>query len=196
MQPSQAEFLSRPRLQTQKFGRTFREIAETLVLIGVLYALVNLASGRFVVDGASMQPNFWGGQFLIVSRVHYLLQEPQRGDIIVFEYPQNPQEDYIKRVIGVPGDTVEIRDTQVFVNGEQLVEPYINEPCQSSRCRNNMWELGADEFFMMGDNRNHSTDSREFGPVARHFIVGKALLRYWPPQDWGIITGYHRTIND
>lgn len=166
------------------------------MLIGVLYALVNLASGRFVVEGISMQPNFYAGQYLIVSRVHYLLQDPQRGDIIVFQYPNDPEQDYIKRVIGVPGDTVEIRDLLVYVNGEPLDEPYINEPCIPVDCPNQTWELGMDEFFMMGDNRNHSTDSRKFGPVKRHFIIGRAFIRYWTPQDWGILTGYHRTMND
>jgi signal peptidase I len=78
----------------------------------------------------------------------------------------------------------------VLVNGQELNEPYINEPCTETSCRDNTWQLGADEFFMMGDNRNHSSDSRVFGAVRRSFIVGKALVRYWPPQDWGIIVHY------
>lgn len=158
--------------------------------MALIYALVNLASARFVVDGPSMQPNFATGQYVIVSRVNYLLTDPQHGDVVVFNYPGDPTQDYIKRVIGVPGDTVEIRDTHVFVNGLELTEPYINEPCSTGMCRNDRWTLGSDQFFMMGDNRNHSSDSRAFGPVARHFIVGKALIRYWPPQDWGIIRSY------
>lgn len=190
MQQQQAEPLARPSLQYGNFRHTLREIGETVVLIAIIYALVNLACARFVVEGPSMQPNFYTGQFLVVSRVNYLLSDPQRGDVVVFHYPNNPQEDYIKRVIGLPGDTVEIRDTQVHVNGIPLTEPYINEPCQPGSCRDNVWELGADEYFMMGDNRNHSSDSRSFGPVKRHYIVGEALIRYWPPQDWGIIQGY------
>jgi len=157
--------------------------------VALIYTLVNLASARFVVDGPSMQPNFATGQFVIVSRVNYLLTDPQRGDVVVFHYPGDPTQDYIKRVIGLPGDTVEIRDTFVYVNGKELNETYINEPCSVNTCRNSSWTLGSDQFFMMGDNRNHSSDSRFFGPVERHFIVGKALIRYWPPQDWGIIRG-------
>jgi signal peptidase I len=190
LQHQQAESLARPNLQYGNFRQTLREIVETILLIGVIYTLVNLACARFVVEGPSMQPNFHTGQFLVVSRVNYMLADPQRGDVAVFHYPNNPQEDYIKRVIGLPGDTVEIRDTFVYVNGVQLDEPYINEPCTASSCRNNTWELGTDEYFMMGDNRNHSSDSRAFGAVNRQFIVGEALIRYWPPQDWGIIQGH------
>jgi signal peptidase I len=190
LQQQQAESFARPSLQYGNFRQTLREIGETVVLIAIIYALVNLACARFVVEGPSMQPNFHTGQFLVVSRVNYLLSDPQRGEVVVFHYPNNPQEDYIKRVIGLPGDTVEIRDTLVYVNGVQLNEPYINEPCQAGSCRDNLWELGADEYFMMGDNRNHSSDSRSFGPVKRQYIVGEALIRYWPPQDWGIIQGY------
>ncbi len=191
MQPSQAESLPRPRLQFTNSLQSVREIGETILLIVVIYTLVNLASARFIVDGPSMQPNFETGQFVLVSRVNYLVSEPQRGDVVVFKYPGNPQEDYIKRVIGTPGDTVEIRDTLVYVNGVQLDEPYINEPCLPSRCPDNVWELGADEIFVMGDNRNHSSDSRAFGPVKRELIIGEALIRYWPPQDWGIIRAYN-----
>jgi signal peptidase I len=137
-----------------------------------------------------MQPNFHSGEFLVVSRVNYLLGEPEHGDVVVFHYPNDTTQDYIKRVIGVPGDLIEIRNTRVLVNGQELSEPYINEPCTESSCHDNSWQLGADEFFMMGDNRNHSSDSRVFGVVKRSLIVGKALVRYWPPQDWGIIVHY------
>jgi signal peptidase I len=134
-----------------------------------------------------MEPNFETGQFLIVSRVNYLIGEPERGDIVVFHYPGNPDEDYIKRVIGLPGQMVEIRETQVYVDGQLLSEPYINEQCTEGRCPDESWELGPDEYFVMGDNRNRSSDSRSFGPVLREYIVGEVLVRYWPPEDWGIV---------
>ncbi len=168
-----------------------REIIETLILIGAIYALVNLASVRFIVEGPSMQPNFHTGQVLVVSRFNYLLGDPHRGDIVVFNPPaQNDPDDppYIKRVIGLPGDTVEIRDTKVYVNGQEMDEPYIDEPCTPERCPNKTWELGPNEYFMMGDNRNHSSDSRVFStPVTRDRIIGEALVRYWPPSDWGLV---------
>lgn len=176
-----------PRPRLQRFS-LFREILDLVVLIGAIYALVNLTTVRFIVQGPSMQPTFEESQFLIVSRVNYLLGEPEHGDIIVFHYPGNPDEDYIKRVIGLPGDVVEIRDTQVYVNGTALDEPYINEPCQPAYCDDNTWELGSDEFFVMGDNRNRSSDSRSFGPVLQEYIVGEVLIRYWPPDAWGLVS--------
>jgi signal peptidase I len=165
-----------------------RELLETAALIILLYALVNLATARFIVEGVSMEPNFQTGQYLIVSRVNYLFGSPARGDIVVFHYPRNPDEDYIKRLIGLPGDVVEIRDAQVYINGELLDEPYINEACQPARCRDERWELASDEYFVMGDNRNHSSDSRVFDAVNERYIVGEALVRYWPLQDIGLLT--------
>lgn len=176
--------LPRPHLNIPGF---LREMLDLLVLIIAIYALVNLASVRFVVDGPSMEPNFHTGEFLIVSRVHYILGEPERGDIAVFHFPGNPDDDYIKRVIGVPGDSVEIREAQVYVNGILLDEPYINEPCTPARCNDLSWILGENEFFFMGDNRNRSSDSRSFGPVQRQYIVGEVLFRYWPLSDISIV---------
>lgn len=176
-----------PRPKLQRFS-AWRELVDLIILIGAIYALVNLATVRFIVQGPSMQPTFHDDQFLIVSRVNYLLGDPERGDIVVFHYPGNIAEDYIKRVVGLPGDVVEIRDTQVLVNGEVQSEPYINEPCQPTRCQDVMWELGPDQYFVMGDNRNRSRDSRDFGPVQREYIVGEVLIRYWPPSDWGVVS--------
>lgn len=177
----------RPNLKLRGFGR---EILETILLIGAIYALVNLATVRFIVEGPSMQPNFHTGQVLVVSRLNYMFNPPQRGEIVIFNAPGQPPEEppYIKRVIGLPGETVEIRDTKVYVNGQELFEPYINEPCESGRCVNRTWTLEADEYFVMGDNRNHSSDSRAFGAVKRERIIGEALIRYWPPSDWGLVS--------
>jgi signal peptidase I len=179
--------LKRPTLRLRTFSR---EVLETVLLIGAIYALVNLASVRFIVEGPSMQPNFYTGQVLMVSRVNYLLSEPQRGEIIVFNPPNQPPDEppYIKRIIGLPNETVEIRDTKVYINGVELYEPYINEPCEPSRCQNRTWVLGPDEYFVMGDNRNHSSDSRSFNQIKRDQIIGEALIRYWPPSDWGIVS--------
>lgn len=182
--------IARPRLRQRSF---LSEIIETIFLIATIYALVDLASVRFYVDGPSMEPTFFTGQRIIVSRVSYLLGEPERGDIIVFESPDDPGVDppLIKRLIGVPGDTVEVRDTLVYVNGKQLQEPYfVNTPCTASNCPNNTWQLGTDQYFVMGDNRNRSRDSRRFGPITREHIIGEALVRYWPIADLGIVEHY------
>lgn len=176
-----------PRLRTQGGGRLIRELIDTMLTVSIVFALVNLACGRFVVDGISMAPTFETGQFILVSRVNYLVSTPQRGDVIVFNYPNDPTDDYIKRVIGTPGDTVALRDQQVYVNGALLNEPYINEPCLPRACPDETWTVGPDEVFVMGDNRNHSTDSREFGVVNRQFWIGEAIIRYFPVQDIGVV---------
>lgn len=185
MPDSSHELQSRPALRRTGF---LHEILDTIILIIAIYVLVNLSSARYMVLGKSMYPNFDDNQVLYVSRLNYLLWQPEHRDIVVFHFPDNPEEDYIKRVIGLPGDTIEIRDTHVYVNDQELDEPYINEPCLPDRCQDNIWKLGTDEYFMMGDNRNHSSDSRFFGPVERKFIVGEVLFRYWPPQAWGIVS--------
>lgn len=153
---------------------------EGVGLIIAIIILVNLLSVRFVVEGSSMSPTFETGQYLIVSRIHYLVQSPQQGDILVFHLPINPDRDFIKRVIAIPGDTIEFRDTQVYINGIQLDEPYLTEACDISVCGDAIWQIGLDEYFVMGDNRNLSSDSRFFGAINIEYIVGKAILRYYP----------------
>lgn len=182
--------LPRPRLRRRDL---LYELVETLVLILAIYALVDLASVRFYVDGPSMEPNFYTAQRVIVSRVNYLLGTPERGEIIVFESPDDPRNDppLIKRVIGLPGDSIEIHDQYVFINGQQINEPYINEPGLTNANEYGSVVLGPDEYFVMGDNRNRSRDSRAFGPIKREHIIGEALIRYWPPQDWALLYKYH-----
>ncbi len=182
----------RPRLSRPSL---LREILETLILIALVYTLVNLATVRFYIEGPSMQPNFWAGQFLIVSRAHYLLGLPERGDIVVFDPPgDDDQVDdplLIKRLIGLPGDHVEVREGSVYINGEPLGEPYLHDIGSPVRCSSQCdVVLGSGQYFLMGDNRNNSRDSRVFGAVDRHRIVGEAIVRYWPPQDWGIVAHY------
>src|SRR5690606_33043093 len=157
-----AETIARPKLRQQSL---LVELLETGVLIAAIYALVNLATVRFFIDGPSMEPNFEAGQFLVVSRVNYLLGSPERGDVVVFNAPGSDNDDppLIKRLIGMPGDTVEIRNTEVYVNNQRMNEPYIKEACRESRCRDAVWTLGPNEYFLLGDNRNNSRDSRAFG---------------------------------
>jgi signal peptidase I len=181
-----AVYMPRPRLRRR--GLLY-ELIETIVLIVAIYALVDLASVRFYVDGPSMEPNFFTGQRVIVSRVNYMLADPQRGEIIVFESPDRPGIDppLIKRVIGLPNEQVEVRDGRVYINGALLDEPYINETECDRNCNVEPVTLGPDEYFVMGDNRNHSRDSRSFDAVKHEHIIGEALVRYWPPQDWGLL---------
>jgi signal peptidase I len=181
-----------PRPTVGRFG-FFRELL-SMVFFGVgVFTLLQLASPQSIVQGRSMQPTFEDGQRLLISRVNYMLEDPHYGEIIVFNSPDpltDGEPPLIKRVIGMPNDTIEIIDTQVYRNGELLEEPYINEPCTNWKCPDESWELGPTEYFMMGDNRNHSNDSRSFGPVDRSLIIGEAIFRFWPLDELGSI---HKT---
>ncbi len=157
-----------------------------MLLIAVIYTFVNLATARFVVDGHSMLPNFDTDQFIIVSRLSYIIGEPERGDVVVFHYPLQDDRDFIKRIIGLPGEKVTIHDSRVYINGNLIDEPYIENWCRGKSC-DGEWQIGEDEFFVLGDNRGASKDSQDFGPVGREYLVGRAFVRYWPPSDWGLI---------
>lgn len=180
--------LPRPRL---KIPGLLREIASTVVFVIAVTVLFDLAIPRSLVDGHSMQPTFFGDDRLVVSRVHYLLGQPQRGDILVFNSLKDSELQngvmLIKRVIGLPGETLEFRDEKVHINGEPLDEPYTLQEICRRRCQDRSWQLGEDEYFMMGDNRNNSNDSRSFGPVPLEKIVGQVIFRYWPLASVGLI---------
>lgn len=184
-----------PEQTGSKIGPILYEIIETLLLAVVIWLAVNFTTARYVVEGQSMEPNLHTGQFLIVSRLAYMniaglsLGEPQRGDIIVFDFPNNPSDDYVKRIIGLPGETVMIdQDGSVFVDGQRIVEPYLSTESYGNRI--GTWEVPKDSYFVVGDNRNHSSDSRSWGMLAQKYIVGKAWISYWPPQNWGVIPHY------
>lgn len=183
-----------PPRPPRRRSNALREILETAILVFLLYTLVNLATERFYVEGPSMEPSFYTGQFVLVSRLHYLFGDPHRGDIVVFNSPQyDGQSDrppLIKRMIGLPGEHVEIREGRVYVNDVMLDEPYINNPETPYLRQDGEWDLAADEFFVLGDNRAHSNDSGEFGPVTRDHIAGQAIARYWPPPDWTLLNRF------
>ncbi len=168
-----------------------REIVGTVVFVIAVTVLFDLAIPRSLVDGHSMEPTFYGDDRLVVSRIHYLVGSPERGDILVFNslVPSEAERGImlIKRVVGLPGETVELRDQQIYVDGEALTEAYIKETCGTMRCADQRWVLGQDEYFMMGDNRNNSRDSRRFGAVPINKIVGQVVFRYWPLATIGII---------
>lgn len=165
-----------------------REIVETIVLTLIIYGLVSLGFRNFRVIQTSMEPNFRDGQYLVVNKLAYRLHPPERGDVIIFHPPTNPEKEYIKRVIGLPGETVEIREGYVYVDGRRLEEPYIVQVN-----RRGSWGpsiVGQDEYFVLGDNRSNSSDSRNWGMLSRQNIIGKAWLFYWPPQEWGLVPRY------
>ena len=179
----ESDLLSEPQQSRiiRRLGRVVREVVQIVVIALLMYVVLNVIIPRYEVEGHSMEPNFYSTQRVVVSRLHYIVGSPQRGDIVVFEHSN--RKNLIKRVIGLPGEVITMEEGQVFVDGVALNEAYINELCRTYSCRNNRWELDPDEYFVLGDNRNHSLDSHNFGPIHRDQIVGKVLFRYWPPDD-------------
>lgn len=161
-----------------------REVVETVILTVVIFFLIQTVVRNFRVVGTSMEPNLHDGQYLIVDKISYRLGEPQRGDVIVFEPPTRPGEDYVKRVIALSGELVEIRSGQVFINNHPLDEPYVVRPGSYSMSPR---RVGLNELFVLGDNRNSSSDSHNWGMLAQDKVVGKAWISYWPPSRWGVI---------
>lgn len=162
-----------------------REIIETFLLTFFIFWIVNSLVGRYRIDGSSMNPTLFDGQYLIIDNISYLLDDPKHGDVIVFHHPQN-ELNLIKRVIGLPGDHVEIQNRQVIVNGVVLDEPYIQaEPAYSGS-----WDVPEGEYFVLGDNRNNSSDSHAWSYLPEENIIGKAELIYWPPSDWELVPHY------
>jgi signal peptidase I len=160
---------NRPRLSPH--NAWWRDFVEILLLILTIYTLVNLATARAVVEGRSMEPNFYTGQLVIVNRFVYYFNKPVRGDVIVLHNPQNPtQDDFIKRIVGLPGETVQIKEGRVYVNGILLDEPYIERFCMAG-C-DGTWSLDSEHYFVLGDNRSNSHDSHAFGPLARDLTPG------------------------
>ncbi|MFH1427277.1 MAG: signal peptidase I [Patescibacteria group bacterium] len=140
----------------------------------------------FYVKGASMEPNFFDHEYLIIDEISYRFSEPNRGDIIVFRYPLNPQEYFIKRIIGLPGEKIQIKDGEILIynsqypTGDVLEEDYLSPGTKTYSLNEEIITLEDDEFYVLGDNRNSSKDSRTFGSVNSSFISGKVLLRGWP----------------
>ena len=165
----------------------WREVLITLAIALVIFLLAQAMIQSVKVVGPSMEPNIHHGQYLVVSKVTYWLHSPQRGDVIVFHSPQTPDQDVIKRVIATPGETVKIRGGKVYIDGTPLEEPYIAE--EPSYPYGPM-EVPEDHYFVLGDNRNHSSDSRVWGMVPEENIVGKAWICYWPPSEWQSVSNH------
>lgn len=164
--------------------RFLLDIIETLLLALVLFLGINAVSARIRVESISMQPTLYAGDFVIVNKVAYKVGEPKRGDVIVFHFPPDPaREPYIKRVIGLPGDEVAVRRGKVLINGVPLREPYIKaEPNYEGT-----WNVPEGFLFVLGDNRNNSSDSHTWGMVPIENVIGKAEVVYWPPSEWQIL---------
>jgi signal peptidase I len=168
-------------------GNALRELIETLLLTLVIFLLIRFAVQNFRIEGFSMEPNFHDGQFLLVNKIIYMFHPAERGDVVIFRYPNNPNRDFIKRIIGLPGDRVEIVNGRVIINGETLKETY---PLNQGTYSYGPTTVGPGEYFVLGDNRNNSSDSHSWGLLPAKDIIGKAWVSYWPPQLIGLVPTY------
>ncbi len=165
------------------FKRFVLDLFETIGLALILFLAINAVSARVRVDGFSMMPTLHDGEFVLVNKLAYQTGAPTRGDIIVFRSVNTPDLDLIKRVIGLPGDKIVIRGGKVIVNGQTLNEPYI----AAAPNYEGEWQVPSGYLFVLGDNRNDSSDSHAWGYLPIQNVIGKALLIYWPPPEWAMI---------
>jgi signal peptidase I len=172
------------------WGKAVRELIETLALTLVIFLLVRFAAPNFRIEGFSMEPDFHDGQYLFVNRLIYMLHPPERGDVVVFIPPTNTSRDYIKRVIGMPGERVEIVNGRVLIGGQELQEPY---PLNPGTYSYGPVTVGTDEYFVLGDNRDNSSDSHSWGMLDAKKIIGKAWITYWPLDLIGWVPSYSYT---
>ena len=190
------------------------EVLQTLVLAVLIFLAVRTVAQNFRVEGSSMEPGLHDGQYVLVNKAVYfkinlatlgkylpfidagdsperfLFRAPNRGDVVVFRFPRDPSRDFIKRIIGVPGDTVEVVNGVVRVNGVLLEEPFVNP---ESRSDFELQVVPAGNYFVLGDNRGNSSDSRSWGFVPEENIIGKAIFTYWPLGELGGVG--NRSIN-
>ncbi len=201
----------RPQVRVRSF---VRELLETAIFILLIFFIVRGIVQNFKIEGTSMEPTMHTGEYILVNKLIYFhfdinaplrllpgqealpqkiiypFHQPRRGDIVVFEYPRDVSKDYIKRVIGLPGDTLEIREGKVFLNGIELIEPYLDSStaCMGGRlCGNGPFVVPEGTIFVMGDNRNNSSDSREWDSLPLNRVLGQAWLIYYPINQWGLV---------
>ena len=168
------------------------DMLQTVVLAGAIFVVIYLfAAQPHMVRGASMETNFHDGEYILTEKVSYKFRSPNRGEVIIFTAPNRPEVDYIKRVIGLPGEHIRINQGVIYVNGKPVKETYEPIELRNSSGRflqeNQEYIVPVDMFFVMGDNRAHSSDSREFGAIRKETIVGRAVFRYFPLNRFGII---------
>lgn len=182
-----------------RIGSLFLDFIETIVIALSIFLVIYLFFLQpHQVNGLSMFPNFQNGEYVLTDKVTFKMRNPKRGEVIVFHAPAAAHCplgtgcDFIKRVIGLPGETVEVKNGHIYINSQELKEPYIpaeyvTQPGEFSK--NRVITLGPDEYFVDGDNRPYSSDSRAWGPITKSAIVGRAFFVYWPPKQAGAVPG-------
>ncbi len=175
-----------PKLKFVQWRHWLIDIFETILLSLVLFLIINLITARIEIESESMKNTLFPGDRVVVNKLSYWMDPPQRGDIVVFDPPFDSSAPYIKRVIGLPGDEVSISTDGVTVNGVPLIESYVQS--DMFVYGSDTWIVTEDKFFMLGDNRDNSSDSRVWGLMPVENIIGKAVIVYWPPNQWGALS--------
>lgn len=168
----------------------FYELTKWLIGVVIFFSLIHFfVATIFIVDGVSMEPNFHTNELILADRWQYLFGEPERGNVVVLKFPGDPDhKKYIKRIIGLPGETVTIKGGEVFINDKKLTEVYLHAGMETLPNVNR--KLGASDYFLMGDNRPNSSDSRIWGVADKRFLIGKAWVILWPFDHFGALTKY------
>jgi len=169
----------------------FDFLQSIVVVLAIMVMIYLFIMSPQEISGQSMEANFHNGEFILTNKIEYKFGDPKRGDIVIFKSPSNKEIDYIKRVIGLPGETIRLSNSTFYINGKKLDEPYLTPGTYtfggSYLKENTDIVVPPGKYFVCGDNRPHSSDSREFGPIAKEDFIGKALLRYWPFSRVGLI---------
>jgi signal peptidase I len=172
-------------------ARVLKEVLVYVLIAVILFVVLQVTMQNYTVEYTSMTPGIQPGDWIRVSKVNYWFNQPERGDIVVFDPPTGVTGEagvpFIKRIIGIPGDTVEVHDQKVWVNGKALEEPYLSRPPLYTM---SPVHIAAGQYFVLGDNRNNSVDSHGGWMVPRESIVGRAWIIYWPPSHWGGANNY------
>ncbi len=168
-----------------------------LIAVFVVLPIRLYVAQPFIVSGASMDPTFANGEYLVVDEVSYRFEDPKRGDVIIFRFPQDPSKFFIKRIIGLPGETVDMKDSEIRIINDAYPEGFLlDETYLNLENKNTLrMKLAEDEYFVMGDNRAASSDSRIWGPLKNDFIIGRALIRLLPVNRFDLFPGEHRYLN-
>lgn len=185
---------NQPKVKSRQYILSFLwETAKIVIIsLAIIIPIRYFLFQPFFVRGASMEPNFEDNEYLIIDEISYRFNQPERGDVIIFRYPRDPSQFYIKRIVGLPGETITIKDGEITISNEKnprgviLEEDYLSEQNEFTPGNLEM-ELDQNDYFVLGDNRRSSSDSRKWGAVPRHYIIGRAWIRAWPFSKFGVI---------